>query len=161
MDDILAFINARLDEDEAVAKALVVPAHDKHMPHPELSEWSYDGDEVFYTPTPEMLEQKYYSRWNVTQDGEGLLPSVDEDEGAHIARHDPARVLRQVAALRVVVEHSLQSMATVDGEWGCCHSAEEIAKGNCLYEKPDKDEGIRAIASIWSGHETYRQEWSQ
>src|SRR5690606_937807 len=41
-----------------------------------------------------------------TADGEGLVPAVDGDVGPHIARHDPARALREIEAKRAVMaEH--------------------------------------------------------
>ena len=34
--------------------------------------------------------------------------------------------------------------ATIDGEWGCCHSAEAIEAGRC--EEPDKIQAVQIIA---------------
>ena len=91
--DIVEFLRARLDEDEAVARAAVIPAHNKpgaYKPHPELAEWFYDGDEVEYVQTPEMRAHKYADRYYVTMDSEGLSPSVEGNTATHIARHDAA-----------------------------------------------------------------------
>src|SRR5690606_16638086 len=105
--DIVEFLRARLDEDEAVARECVIPAQEGtyvYKPHPELAEWFYDGDEVEYVQTPEMRAHKYPDRYCVTVDSEGLTPSVEGDIATHIARHDPARVLREVEAKRRVVD---------------------------------------------------------
>jgi hypothetical protein len=75
----------------------------------------------------------------------------------HIARHDPARVLREVAALRAVVEiHEPVKSAfpsfTAPMVCGVC--------------SPGKEEGwdapcptLRHLASIWSDHEDYDPAW--
>lgn len=59
MDDLIAFVAARLDEDEAAARAAVNFSYG-------VPDWCDDGD----------------------------------PDGVHIARHDPARVLREVEASR-------------------------------------------------------------
>lgn len=65
------------------------------------------------------------------------------DNVEHIARHDPARVLAECAALREVVR---------------------ITRGLGGYYNPDaarEAPGIlRALAGIWSDHPDYREEWA-
>ncbi len=91
MDDIATFLAARIDEDEAVAKVAT--------PGP----WQVgEGGEV---ETVKLYGNPGYMRpLLVTCDSEGLSPAVDEENAAHIARHDPARVLAEVAAKRAIVE---------------------------------------------------------
>jgi len=72
----------------------------------------------------------------------------------------PARVLREVAAKRAILERIFTYEAKIDGEWGCCHSAEDIRTGRCPDTKPDEIEGVRLLAGIWSDHESFRAEWS-
>ncbi|MET9957050.1 DUF6221 family protein [Streptomyces sp. NPDC006339] len=74
MDDLIAFLRARLDEDAVVARAT--------RPGPV---WFADGGTV-------------YAGWRAAE------PVADCGESAeHIARHDPARVLDRVeATLRLV-----------------------------------------------------------
>jgi hypothetical protein len=80
MDDLAAFIAARLDEDEAEARVL------------GGSEWDAqhfrDGD------------------WAIRGTGMGPRAIADAwkpETARHVARHDPARVLREVAAKRAMV----------------------------------------------------------
>ncbi len=116
MASISEFLLARIAEDEAAARALVIPAHDGYQPHPELSSWQYaPGGEVEYVQTPEMLSHPYSDALYVTLDSEGLSPSVGEAAGRHIARHDPARVLRECEAKRRIVEghKTLRALASV------------------------------------------------
>ncbi len=98
------FLNARIAEDEAVARVAVIPAHDGYKPHPELASWHYEPDgEVEYVQTAEMLAHQYAERIYVTMDGEGIRSAVDEEVGPHIARHDPARVLAECEAKRRII----------------------------------------------------------
>ena len=69
------------------------------------------------------------------------------------------RVLREVAAKRALIAEVLRYEATIDGEWGCCHSASEIAAGKCR----GANRGIPALqhmAAVDSDHPDYRQEWA-
>src|SRR5882762_2671252 len=43
-----------------------------------------------------------------------------------IAAFDPSSVLRLVAGMREIVELAFRTAAQIDGEWACCHSAEDI-----------------------------------
>lgn len=153
---LIEFIEARLKEDEAVARAAVIPARNKpgaYKPHPELAEWFYDGDEVEYVQTPEMREHKYPDRYYVTMDSEGLTPSVDGDIATHIARHDPARVLNQVNAHRILVEDHSGRHVCEDNMAGTVwdEKTEDIVEDPCRV--------LRIIGSIYADHPDYRTEW--
>ncbi|MCQ4119872.1 DUF6221 family protein [Rhodococcus tibetensis] len=76
--DIVDFLNARLDEDERIADEArcLVPG-----------KWESRGIDLIYA------------------DVDGVAGTLRHEEDAvHIARHDPARVLREVAAKRKIVE---------------------------------------------------------
>lgn len=108
LDAMVADLRAQLDEDERLARAAVIPAHEgpnAYKPHPELASWRYvPGGEVEYVSTPEMERQEYAETYRVTCDSEGLSPAVNDSVGPHIARQDPARVLALVAAHREILE---------------------------------------------------------
>ncbi|MFE7614123.1 DUF6221 family protein [Streptomyces sp. NPDC057496] len=83
MDDLMQFLRNRLDEDESVART--------------AGRGSIDG-----------------LRWLDHGPGNGLVsddtgmvvthePDTDGEHAAHIARHDPARVLREVEAKRSIL----------------------------------------------------------
>lgn len=104
------FITARLDEDEAIAKVI---------PH---GEWR-----------------------NVIELGADLVLDSDNDMvtvtddlrvNPHIARYDPARVLREIAAKRKALDRYLYDDDVVMWPVVC------------------------AIASVWSDHPDYQQEWA-
>ncbi|MGZ4520698.1 MAG: DUF6221 family protein [Mycobacteriaceae bacterium] len=156
---LVEFLLARIAEDEATARAAVIPAHDgpgAYKPHPELRSWTYSpysqvhSGEVEYEQTPEMLSHEYVDRFYVTCDGEGLSPSVDESVGPHIARHDPARVLAECEAKRrIVADHSDH------------YSPDDPAVCDAHDGKYGVDEcpTLRALAGIYANHPDYRVEW--
>jgi hypothetical protein len=153
------FVAARLDEDEAVAKAATLPAHDgpnAYKPHPELSAWRYVPDgEVEYVPTPEMLAHNYYEPYPVTADSEGLSPAVGESVGPHIARHDPARVLAEVEAKRRVLARHRPSGGQTPACEGCGYTGDNDDPRYLIDECPE----LRDLATIHADHPAYRQEW--
>ena len=137
------FIEARLAEDETVANAA---GGDR---------WAYDSREDLYREQaangevyrPDSTREYSYGNGHVgheysyvTCDREGLSSSVDRTEGEHIARHDPARALRQVAVLRAVVE-LIEGMVSV--------TQQIEAENTVLYP----------LAAIWQDHPDYRPEW--
>jgi hypothetical protein len=83
MDDLIAFLNARLDEDEAAAKQAAGGIHGRRENYKAIVADAADPD-----------------NWAIVD-----LSPLAEDEylGTHIARHDPARVLREVAAKRAIL----------------------------------------------------------
>jgi hypothetical protein len=105
-DDLIAFLNARLDEDEAAAKA-----------------------------------------W---------LPFGNPDAAAreHIARHDPARVLREVQAMRAI----LAAHPHVTQPWGFGCEVCDNDDGNllCTGWCPT----VRALGTFYGDRPGYRQEWA-
>lgn len=113
---IVEFLRARLDEDEAIARARFLP----------LS-WRVDPEtptQVRVTPADEDAEQTSV----VAFDGVGAA--------THIARWDPERVLREVEAKRRIVDAwshldranpvDAHAAATVDGARRACDSILKI-----------------------------------
>ena len=94
MSGIIAFVNARLDEDEETARATSRPAWREWYAEP----W-HDG-EFLGDGRPARADL-----WGVNGaggfTGQGALPTVMAD---HIVRHDPARALREVEAKRRLIE---------------------------------------------------------
>jgi hypothetical protein len=119
-DDLAAFLKGRLDEIEAAAK----------LAAREGGTWTQD-DPVRYPGSISSLGGPV-----VYDEG-----SPDEYQAAHIARHDPADTLRDVAADRLIL---------------------------AVYVLQDEDPGylkgleyaIACRAERFSGHPDYRQEWT-
>ncbi|WP_327671861.1 MULTISPECIES: DUF6221 family protein [unclassified Streptomyces] len=78
MDDLVQWLGAQLDEDERTARAV----------HPVFLEWEYDHV---------VREVR-----DVANGGE-VLHNVIPEVGAHVAAHDPARVLSEIDAKRQAV----------------------------------------------------------
>ena len=137
----MAFVKARLDEDEAAA-------------------WdAADGD-----------SGRWFTgeKWNVYR-AEDTAPDAGTDEhdlvvygnvksqSEHIARHDPARVLREVAAGRAILaEHFPEDRgeSLPGADCGVCYytgTPGSPAQWPCLT--------LRSLAGIWDDHPDYRPEW--
>ena len=106
VNDLTGFLTARLDEDEAVAKA---------------------AQEV--APTDTELAQQ-------------AGPCVSDATYAHIGRHGPARVLREVEAVRNLIV-----------------LADEIFRTLVDAERAVGVDILRDLAVIYSDHPDYRPEW--
>ena len=137
--DLITFLRARLDEDEAVARAATA------------GPWveSGVGDHG----------------WGVSFSALGSgVEADDSDQGradaAHIARHDPARVLAEVEAKRQIM-----GLHPVIGGWEdedghdrglgceCCgHSEEYSDRGGWC-------ETLRLLALSYADHPDYRDAW--
>lgn len=147
MADLTAFISARLSEDEAMAQ----------LAAREGGTWTQDD--------PERRPGAISSTGGPVVYDEG---SPDEYQAAHIARHDPARVLREVTAkCDVLVIHHLQIIrqeATPFNPY-TGEPNEPAYDGNCEtcgWFSPGHGgcPTLRAIAAVWSDHPGYRPEWA-
>lgn len=118
---IVEFLKARLAEDEAVARAI----DDKQLD----SGWSTNYNQFGLANTP--------PGWYITPH----IGLAYEEEGArHIVRHDPARVLREVAAKRAIISDL----------W---------SEGTLRYAE-DTGEALRALAAVYSDHPDFDLEWA-
>jgi Family of unknown function (DUF6221) len=135
VDDLIAFLKARLDEDEASAKAAYCKGPSEQQP----------------TAPPEG------AWWTVPQIMTALGPGTYLDAG-HIARHDPGRALREVAAVREILDMAEE------------RAGRDLPEGVHDGRDPDereRDEDLAAMlgevvrihAAIWDDHPGYRPEW--
>jgi hypothetical protein len=147
MTDLVGFLRARLDEDERAAGSGL-------------------GWEVEST-------NRYHVRVRPAEDAEGqtaLVAMAVGGDAGHIARHDPARVLREVERDRRIIElhgivhRNIGWLKDGDEEYGeipvcglCVpkHShyqrREEVPEGPCLT--------VRLLALPHDDHSDYREEW--
>jgi len=91
VSDLVARLTSALDEDERVAKAASPGPWQSHDVDPEYGKLHYYGDFGWYVRGPA-----------------GSPEFEDSDQGRadadHVARHDPARTLRMVAAHRIILD---------------------------------------------------------
>ena len=147
MDELIAFARARLDDDEAAAKAAAEQAR--------YDEWDAVGDR-----TDDEIGR---SNWRVVgvalmETHPGAMASAQ-----HIARHDPARALRDVAAKRAILElHKPQPKPGYGNDLPrclACLSARDRWQEDWQAD-PWPCRTVRLLAAVWDGHPDYRQEWA-
>jgi hypothetical protein len=127
---VIAFLEARIDEDEAALRAI------EDSSEPWRGQWV--GDEMNFS-------LRTRNGWSlaraVTVEG-GFPPGVL----AHIARHDPARVLREVEAKRAILDEHAQIPG--DGV-------------NFTFAEQNRAEDILlALAAVYSDHPDYDSAWA-
>lgn len=154
MDAIVAFLQARLDEDERIALG--------------VSDGPRKPEEWIVKRSP---YGKFPRDWTVDCSfGSVVVDGSFEDAGIHMARHDPARVLRAVEAKRSLISDLLaQEHFLNDREWYGCRAV-TAGRG----DEPDQPTGepctcgrdedverrLRLLASEWADHPDYRhEEW--
>lgn len=182
MSDLVAFLRERLDEDEQVARAATqgrwfwadpgaasFPQGDRSLMADHGSwkvchfycQWS--GEANLHRGEPGEPGRHEHREADTVISGWGYDASgldVEEGDAAHILRHDPARVLAEVAAKRrIVEEHDTREVASLDrDDWGrvrevCrrCREGERQIVAPCPT--------LRLIALPYASHESYRPEW--
>jgi hypothetical protein len=155
MSDLVAFVRVCLDEDERVARAA------KPGPWSHLSPYDEDDGDG------DAEGGVYDSHGNIFVYPEG---SVTRFDARHIARHDPARVLAEVAAKRAILElhdgeHQCRELVTgvyphdwpSAAPWGSAgeawrHASSEHFEGPCPT--------LRLLAQPYAGREGWREEWA-
>lgn len=137
MSDMVEFIRARLDEDERIARAV------EDRSDPWHGQWRAEGNQALRTRNGWVLAHNR---------GEPHVPGLL----AHIARHDPARVLAEVDAKRRILDDVVDEAsgldAQVDGEFrvGIRDTKTEPYLGDVL---------LRLLALPYASHPDYREEW--
>lgn len=127
-DALVQFIRARLDEDEQSARAVGGRRQGE-------GSWTFEQSEVR------------------AGDGTLVVKHTWAGEGVHIARHDPARTLREVAAKRRLLDlHQPGTQEYVDGD--VCMVC--TLQGDGPYYPCAT---LRLLALPYSDHPDYRDDW--
>lgn len=148
MSDLIAFLRARLDEDEAAAKA----AH--------LGPWDLETEVGGFGPVAYVLmplPPHKGARTGLTR----YIPlgTQDADTAAHIARHDPARVLREVEAHRAILARHAATRGSFQLICPVCWTIGRI-DGADLEGDPWPCVTVRHLAAVYSDHPDYDPEWA-
>ena len=143
MSDLADFLRARYGEDEAAARAAASVAG---------PDWTWRTDVTLNDETTDYV---------TTPDGVVLMDTMGgiEDNAPHVARHDPARVLRETGTRR----HRLARYLAQAG-YGL---PEGVADGRDPYEK-ECDAAVKDAlkievledAAIWRDHPDYDPAWA-
>ncbi|OQM82046.1 DUF6221 family protein [Rhodococcus sp. 66b] len=153
---IVEFLEARIAEDEAVAlKAggaeaewLYRDEYDRETNNEVV--WANSRAEEWFGPAQKEPCVSYGR--TVTQDSEGCLPAVGKEDGTHIARHDPARVLREVAAKRAIIKAYVDADIKAHDTY---NFHEDILNG----ESNGLETAVEALTICWSDHPDFNKEW--
>jgi len=127
---LVAFLDARLDEEEAAAKG---------PPGWKLEHWSA----VRYKISDSGRE------WRVDAEPRCIVDATARDDAEHIARYDPARVLREVEANRAIVRRCAARMDEMDVYPNALVSPRAVLARQALMD----------LAAVWNDHPDYDQDW--
>jgi hypothetical protein len=151
--ELIEWLRTQFDEDEraAIEAARAIADHtyapvevDQHAEaarHWHARRWLYQskisaaGEKDWQGGSPEVTD------------------SVWTEVGEHIARHDPARVLREVESLRKIIDNCSDWIENPVQGW-------EIDRADELTLKLDVGPTLlRLLAAIFSGRPGFREEW--
>jgi hypothetical protein len=138
MDDLVAFLRARCDEDEQVARA----ATDGPWSTWEGRELHGLGDLIHPVRTPGQMPGS-----------RATIVTASWLDAEHIARHNPARVLRQVEAVRGVLFIYDQMAPGLNGSDAGTRGAARMA---LTVLQPV----LGCLAQAYADHPDYRPEWA-
>jgi hypothetical protein len=126
--ELVEFLRTRLDEDEQRAKAAT--------PGPWMPEGDDDTDDEVWTAHDGEHGELVGDTVAYVRGGERMRANV-----AHIARHDPARVLAEVDAKRRIIAECERTLAYEDHG----HAVAEFV--------------LQGLALPYADHPDFREEW--
>jgi len=145
--DLVAFLNARLDEDEEMARRWSTDEH--RWQHVGRRCLTYDNGYREEVAAIDVSNQPalWWERIYIKRDIDGLA--------AHIARHDPARVLADVQAKRAILAMHEPGLEPVgdDEEWVC---------QTCNWPTGGPDGGCKTVlllANAYADHPDFDPKW--
>jgi len=140
--DVLAFLNARLDEQEKAARdaggSLWHVRHEHTLSGRPCDCMVVEGRDIL-----------------IYDEG-----GHDRFQAAHIARHSPETVLADVEAKRKLIDLLFEYTSKIDGEWSCSHTAEEIRTGECSDDYDYNLTGLYLLAAPFAAHPDYQTKWA-
>lgn len=130
--DIIEFLKARYAEEEAAAKAAGSASWTDYVP-----------GMVLVDPKARAENKHAFGR-------QGYIASAERDGiRAHIALHDPARVLREIAAKHAILLQYTDAVTDWEEE-------REAPDGVGALEAV-----VRRMAGVYADHPDYQQKWAQ
>jgi hypothetical protein len=138
IQEMISFTHAQLNEDEAAANAATPGPWAKLEAEPVVAA-PYAADNGHEIAEMAMCDEH---------------PDRREADATHIARHDPARALREVEAKRSIL--AAHQFLELDGDAFCINCTSD------LYERKGFDpcRTWRAIVSVYSDRPGFRPEWA-
>jgi hypothetical protein len=142
MSDLIEFLRARLDEEAEVARAAMINSG---------GEWA----QVDPVRAPCRVEDT--TRGYVVVNDDGWTTS---EQAAHIARHDPARVLAEVEAKRRIIALWKAADDDAAGERRYADSYDTGVSGWPMGREDAFSDALRLLAFPYANHPDYRAEWA-
>lgn len=139
--DLISFVKARLDEDEATASTAMAVAAPPWR-------WAEQSGPLKYGLVGDHPVQAGQDAWVVPSAAPDIYPH--RDTAAHIARHDPARVLREVEVKRRLLDWLDQIDQWLERDDLAWHRLEGAV---------DIDHARRLLALPYADHEDFKEEW--
>lgn len=152
MDELIAFLRARLGEDEAAARACIDSSGNLTW-FDSLVQAS--GDHTIRTSPGNRTVARIRLADSGAYDGRTLDPDAC---AAHIARHDPARVLREVAAKQKRLALMIEAHAEMDKLLADDHAG-DVERAMAVGRARAATVAAKIDAEIWSDHPDYRAGW--
>lgn len=146
--DLLSWLTAQLDHDERVAQA----AGDQ----PWIARSGEYGPEVLVGYREAWSREVEYAVWRCEDEEDGCpeIARARLAEGEHIAFHDPARVLRDVAAHRRILQDYESALVSLEAAAGT------VLAGATRLQLRLRREAVLAVASIYSDRPGYDPSWT-
>lgn len=146
MDELIAFLLARLDEEEAAAKTATESPWAWEATGEKDNSWAIG---LVQTEEGETISGRIDAGEGIVIDG--VCESINGRlaDAVHIIRHDPARVLREVEAGRMVLDLAATIM----------QSDIPVAFGSHKGAADALRLVLAAWATIYSDHPDYQEEW--
>lgn len=143
--DLVAFLRARLEEDEQIARA-ATPGPWAWTPEKDV--WDQNGPTLIRkgTDAPDAELVEVAAGWG--HDAWGIY--ISDADQAHIAAHDPARVLREIEAKRRLVERYERALENRRAH------PDDLASAGALLALHGT---VKVLAMPYADHPDYRDEW--
>lgn len=154
--DIAEFLTARLGEDEAAAKAAPGCRWQSHTEADIAGASVYDEQWVLLYP-------ERYDHDNALSDKPGAtgpmyIQRARDELVVHIARHDPARVLREVEAKRARLALMTEAVAEMD-KLLADDTASKIDQAMAVGRARAATVAVKHDAAVYSDHPDYDEKW--
>ena len=145
-DDLMQFLRDRLDEDESAARAAALQIAERAVAPAYAAEHIDRAGQWLVRPW------LYSGRVEPCMDMTTLeRVEIATVANEHIARHDPARALREVEAKRELLDW-YERRASIDSRGEDPDDYENVT-GSTL------ETVIQTLTTVYADHPDYRQEW--
>lgn len=160
MDDLVAFLRARLDEDERIARAAIKAAGDV----PGAANWRFgnaspDEGGTYWHITTTPPDADVFHLVELVGGGMSGGGAHEPEIARHAVEHDPARVLREVDTKRRLLGVAFEHAAAMDAEFGDCCDADAFERNECKYTSTGELPLLRLLALPYADRPEYQETW--